>query len=143
MPLASIAPRTAAAQVVAAGPGRVSAGVGARLVVPVRLLLAEGGERRVIASSSREVEIEVPLRAAANLEWNVTVRLPIGVARPGPVMVQREDGSWVELLEGTDVPVTTRRPATNPVSVAVRVRVPATSPEIVSRLVFGIVRADD
>jgi len=118
---------------------RVSVDVGARLIVPVRMVMEPAGPARAVSRDGDQVELEVPFRAGANLHWSATVSLKhVAGDSPAEVSVLTAEGLWVRLRPGQSVQITGRREPSNPAPLLVRVKYRGTAAGLGERLILSI-----
>lgn len=131
-------PRAAGAQlVVRTGAGSASLGVDIRVSLPVRLDILAIGAVQVRDTLPGFVEVELPVTVGANVDWSLRVEDLDGES--SLLQVRDAEGVWIAFSDRRLPTVTDRASPTEPVAVAVRVRVPTTlTPVSAARLRFRL-----
>ncbi len=105
-----------------AGVGSVAVGVTARLVVGVRVDARQTGPAEVTTAADGSRAVMIPVSAAANLAWQLSLSLGDG-ARHGVVEALDASGRWTPIPEEALAPlIVGEGERTNPVAVTVRLR---------------------
>jgi hypothetical protein len=106
-----------------AGARSVMVGVTARLVVGVRVDARQTGPAEVTTAVNGSSEVIIPVSAAANLAWRLSLSLG-GGTRHGLVEALDAAGRWTPLpnAQGAPLLVVGEGERTNPLAVSVRLR---------------------
>lgn len=131
------------AQVALARTERAVLNIPVSFTVPVRLDVSQRAPAQTVGQGPGYTEFELPLSAAANLDWSLTFVMDAAGAAAGIVAVQNAAGAWESAAGGREIVVVARREPTNPVELRVRVRaVAGTSPASIQTLRFRLEAAD-
>ncbi|HET8771657.1 MAG TPA: hypothetical protein VFM71_11795 [Gemmatimonadaceae bacterium] len=134
----------AQAMVVASGNGSARINLLARATVGYRMNVRQSEPARVVASNVEATEIEVPVTAASNVRWTLSVLSPSGAdAEDGDIEVLDANGTWRTLDDDNAAAVYSSAAPTNGQPVNVRLRVaPGADLDSVSTVRFLMTPSD-
>jgi len=111
------------AQTAVAGTGNARLALQTKLRVGYHLKVRQDGPARVLARTSTRVEAELPVTAASNGDWALSVALPVA-AEQSAIEVLDGTGQWRILGSGESVAVLTNGQPTNGQPVTIQLRLP-------------------
>lgn len=135
-PMAGLRAATAAGFLLVAGPLGAQALVRierAALVLPnrfnlgVRLQVEPAGPAKQVGRGPGYIEVELPVRATANVPWSLSITGAEGKTDGELVAILNADGDWVTPTAGEAVPVVKRRRPESPIAVKIRMRLAASA----------------
>lgn len=136
-------PTATEAQVTQARTERAVLQIPVSFTVPVRLDVSQRAPAQAVGQGAGYTEFELPLSAAANLDWSLTFVMDAAGAAAGIIAVQNAAGFWETASGGREVVVVSRREPTNPVELRVRIRaVAGTTPSSIQTLRFRLEPAE-
>ena len=125
------------------GIGRTSISIPVQMTIRPRLRMSAAAAPQVVGRTADLVEMEFEFTVAANVDWSVTVALPLDAVLDGSPTVRTETGVWAPLTSGAEIRVTGRMPPSNGAVIRVRVRLAsAASARITDVLRFSVGYAD-
>lgn len=125
------------------GIGRTSVSIPVELTIRPRVRMSAAAAPQVVGRTADLVEMEFEFTVAANVDWSVTVALPLDAELDGSPAVRTETGGWAPLTSGAEIRVIGRMPPSNGALVRVRVRLPpASGARLTDVLRFSVGYAD-
>lgn len=114
-----------------------------RLHVGVRLHVEPVGPAKQVGRGPGYIEVELPVRATANVPWSLSVTGAEGKEEGELLAVQAADGTWVAPREGQAIQVVKRRQPASPIGFGIRLRLAAgAGPEVAERVKLEVVAAE-
>lgn len=135
---------SAQAVVVSGGNGSARLNLLAQATVGYRMNVRQSEPARVVARNSRATEIELPVTAASNVRWTLSVLSPSGSdAESGDIEVLDANGTWRTLDDDNAAAVYSSATPTNGQPVKVRLRLaPGADLDSVSTVRFLMTPSD-
>lgn len=134
IPMAGLRAATAAGFLLVAGPlgaqalvriERAALTLPSRLNLGVRLQVEPAGPAKQVGRGPGYIEVELPVRATANVPWSLSITGSEGKEEGELVAIQNADGEWVTPKAGEAVQVIKRRQPESPIAVVIRMRLAA------------------